>query len=158
MQFAGRSRLCKRKNLVYPGMCWSRLLSLASRHKSFLNLVKHHGSGEVTLQKTAVDEINALVISNKPKKNAISGRMMYQLANTIDSVVKPSNGRSMRGLVMVGDGDSFCAGADFLLAKEVLTTPELGQAMSRFMTDALNTLRDSHIISVCLINGPAVGK
>lgn len=155
-----------------------RLFSLISRHADFLNLIKDHGSGDILLQNTSKPEIVVLKLANPSRKNAISGRMMFQLAAIVDSIVdmddpsrttaapistpdlsKVINPVCQRpsGLIIVGAGDSFCAGADFGLAKEVLVTPELGRAMSLFMTDALNSLRNSSLISVCLLNGPAVG-
>ena len=38
-----------------------------------------------------------------------------------------------------------------------MNTPELAILMSQFMTDAFTRLRCSGLVSVCLINGTAVG-
>ena len=62
------------------------------------------------------------------------------------------------GMVLCGDQNAFCAGADLLLAKELLNTPEKGVAMSEFMSDALNRLRNYiPLVSVSVLSGPALG-
>lgn len=38
-----------------------------------------------------------------------------------------------------------------------MNTPALGVAMSQFMVDAFTRLRSSGFVSVCLLNGTAVG-
>lgn len=38
-----------------------------------------------------------------------------------------------------------------------MNTPELAILMSQFMTDAFTRLRCSGLVSICLINGTAVG-
>ena len=130
--------------------------NLIEKHAAFLELVKGHGTGSVLLEPTQHEQVAILRLANIERKNAISGRMMFDLANIIDKITDDDS-RVYSGLIVTGDGNIFCAGADFGLAKEVLTTPEHGSAMSGFMSDALNALRSSDIVSVCLLNGPAVG-
>jgi ethylmalonyl-CoA/methylmalonyl-CoA decarboxylase len=150
------------RGIFYKGYSIVRSFSLVSRHAEFLSLVKGHGSGDVLLERTARPEIVVLKLANPSRKNAMSGRMMFQLANIVDTIVHMddsvvTNDERPTGLIVTGEGNIFCAGADFGLAKEVLVTPQLGRAMSLFMTDALNSLRNSNLVSVCLLNGPAVG-
>jgi ethylmalonyl-CoA/methylmalonyl-CoA decarboxylase len=40
---------------------------------------------------------------------------------------------------------------------DIVNTPERGLMMSKYMTDALNRLRQSDIISIAAINGKAIG-
>ena len=157
LRLASRTIVGHRVSLV-------RSFSLVVNHADFLNLVKNHGTGDILLEETGTQEIMVLKLANPSRKNAISGRMMFQLANIVDTIVAmdmPSSHKAgcvnRSGLIVTGEGSIFCAGADFGLAREVLVTPELGRSMSLFMTDALNALRASSLISVCLLNGPAVG-
>ncbi len=129
-------------------------------HKPFLNLVKDQGEGEIIL---SVEEgIAEIELSNPKKRNAMSGRMMANLAAIVDTIV-PCEGlesayRDLVGLVITGKGsDAFCSGADFKLVKTLVNTPERGVMMSRFMTDCLERIRQASFISICHINGPALG-
>lgn len=131
--------------------------TLASTHSTFLELVQLHGTGDfVVNEHTGFIEI---VINNPTKRNAISGRMMNQFAGIVDHITTlQETDNNLVGLVIRGSGtEAFCAGADLNLAKEVVNTPVIGGLMSAFMTDALNRLRQSNLISVCSLNGPALG-
>lgn len=141
---------------------------LCVEHAEFLDLVSDHGNGEIkyrTLDSAAESHrvrVVELTLCNETKKNAISGRMMAQLADYLDSLLLDherlqSGQLPIMGLVLRGQGSIFCAGADLTLVKEVVNTSERGLMMSRFMTDALTRLRKSRLISLSLLNGPAVG-
>jgi enoyl-CoA hydratase/carnithine racemase len=93
------------------------------------------------------------------KKNAISGKMMYDLAICMDQLLsaRAAGEQTIVGLMYRGSGKFFSSGADITLVKEILNTPEMGVAMSDFMTDVITRLRTSGIISLCLLNGPALG-
>ena len=136
------------------------LSSLRYKHAEFLELVSSCGDGRVSLSYR--DNVAEIVLSNPARRNALSGTMMLQLADIVDSLVPcnvddPTEG-DLVGLVIRGRGGSaFCAGADLSLVKGVVNTPERGVMMSSFMTDALNRLRQSPMISVCCLNGPALG-
>lgn len=133
--------------------------SLVDTHEMFLNLVKDHGEGSIDL--TNHGAYAELVINNPSKRNAISGKMMFEFANIIDSLAPVSCSEVKNGYVGVllrGTGkDAFSAGADLTLVKEIVNTPVKGGLMSMFMTDALNRLYQSNLISVCVLNGPALG-
>lgn len=147
--------------------------SLVEKHGEFLNLVENHGDGNILGETCTLNEhVLIVTISNIKNKNAISGRMMKQLAILVDSIVDNeiqtinsiSNTKDIpfqtpfyKALILQGDGDMFCSGADFKLSKEIVTDSHRGMLMQRFMSDALNRLRSCKLISVCLINGPAVG-
>lgn len=123
-------------------------------------MVKGHGDGDISL----VDRENyvELILNNPAKRNSITGKMMYRFAEIVDELVNPQpdgvDRSKVVAIVLTGAGkEAFCSGADLVLAKEVLDTPTKGGHMSNFMTDALNRLRQSNLISVCCLNGPALG-
>jgi ethylmalonyl-CoA/methylmalonyl-CoA decarboxylase len=132
-------------------------VSLASKHNEFLKRVRDQGipdGGHIKLAYLQNDTIADIKISNTSKKNAISGVMMNELADIVDEV---RNNQKLLGCIIRGDGDFFCSGADLALAKEFVNTPESGLAMSAFMTEALNGIRNADVISVGMLNGPCLG-
>lgn len=140
--------------------------SLIQDHAAFLNLVRHHGEGSVTLKEfTSTDQKSRgrmieLHIDNASKKNAMSGRMMFDLAGIVDRLQQrdfPENDTVTTLLITSSRCDVFCSGADLQLVKNVVNTPEKGLQMSLFMNEALSRLRSLPLISVCVIDGKAIG-
>lgn len=131
--------------------------TLIDRHAEFFALAKDHGEGEVTL--TQRGKVLEILLMNKKKKNAMSGKMMFQLAKVVEEVHRiVRTDENVIGLAIRGDGsDTFCSGADLEFAGKVINTAEKGVLMARFMTEALNSLRQSGLISVCCLNGTVVG-
>lgn len=129
---------------------------LVEVHRKFLSIVSKHGKGSVAMD---VDgKVVSISLNNPDKRNAISGKMMFELAIIIDTITDPSNLKDLVGLVLRGCGDeAFSAGADFSLVKNYVNSPSLGLLMGSFMTDALNRIRQCGLISVCVINGSALG-
>lgn len=128
--------------------------SLYDTHKTFLDLVKHQGSsGSITYSRIG-SNVSQMLISNYDKKNAITGKMMHDLCGIVDDNIKNDDGSV---LIITGVKDMFCSGADLDLIRTVLVDSEKAKLMSLFMTDALNRIRDANMISVCLMNGKAVG-
>ena len=133
---------------------------LAECHREFLDLVRSHGGGNIHMNHRG--SYIELIIDNAKKRNSITGKMMNQFAEIVDKLVPAysTSGaeNSVVGVILTGSGkDAFCSGADLTLAREVLNTPAKGGLMSAFMTDALNRLRQSDLISICSLNGPALG-
>jgi enoyl-CoA hydratase/carnithine racemase len=57
-----------------------------------------------------------------------------------------------------GEGlEMFSSGADLGLVHNIINTPERGVMMCQFMTELLDRIRNSGMISVCCINGLAIG-
>jgi enoyl-CoA hydratase/carnithine racemase len=86
--------------------------------------------------------------------------MIQQLASALDSLLIEDSRISEERpvcLVLRGDTKYFCSGLDFSLAQNVINTPQRGGLMLDFMTDALNRIRQSDLVSVCSVNGPALG-
>jgi ethylmalonyl-CoA/methylmalonyl-CoA decarboxylase len=99
-----------------------------------------------------------LRISNPTRKNAISGRMLFQLVQHIDELTCQKKKRvSCLALIADPAANMFCSGLDLNLAKAVVNNGHIGMEMSCMMAEALNLLRDSGIVSVAVVNGPAVG-
>ena len=133
-----------------------RKLSISLHYKPLLDLIRECGSGSISLSvKRSFLEV---VISNPVKKNAISGKMMAELANIADEIeAKYIQDDSIAGLLIRGEGDIFSAGADLHLTKDVINTPGRGVAMCRLMTDILNRISHCKLISISAMNGPAIG-
>jgi len=159
-------------------------MRLVDKHNEFLSIVKHHGEGRITMNKIKIEEVNnvntttntnttttsnheiiEIVIDHKMKRNAISGRMMHDLAMIIDELdelhatthVLNQSTKSVC-LILRGSGmKSFSAGADISLVQDIINDAYRGELMCNFMTDALNRLRQSCLVSVCCINGAAIG-
>ncbi len=124
-------------------------------HEKFLAMVSHHGKGQITMDH--VGKVAIVSLNHSEKRNSISGKMMLDLATLIDKLTH-NDAKDYVGLVLRGCGaEAFCAGADFSLVKNYVNSPESGLLMSSFMTDALNRIRRSGLVSVCVINGPALG-
>jgi hypothetical protein len=130
---------------------------LVETHKAYLDMVKGHGEGSVHLK--IEGNLAYIQLDNPKKKNAVSGKMMYELAVAIDKLLskRAEGDQTIVGLIYRGSGKFFSSGADITLVKEVLNTPETGVAMSDFMTDVITRMRSSGLISLALLNGPALG-
>lgn len=128
------------------------------------------GAGKIDLTFPS-PHVALLTVSNPTKANAFSPMMMTQFHNLV-SQLEGSEGavrdlpeetasklQSCRGLILTGDGSTFCSGADLSggASAETFFTPECGAAMNMVMTDACNRLGMLPAISVSAINGPAVG-
>lgn len=131
--------------------------TLREKHKEFLQLAKNEGEGEIKLSRKP--NCLELKISNPQKRNALSGRMMNQFVDCLEAIERDiQTDNSLVALSIIGEGEeSFCAGADLAFAQNVLNTPEKGYLMGSFMADVLNTIRQTPLITVCCLNGPALG-
>jgi enoyl-CoA hydratase/carnithine racemase len=136
------------------------LKPLREVHAQFLDMVRDQGAGEITFE--IDNRIGEIKLRNAKKRNAMSGKMMNDLANIVDEIVPEKSlpcKYDITGLILTGEGDdAFCAGADFHLIKTIVNTSEKGGIMSEFMTDCLERIRQSGVVSLCHINGSAHGK
>ncbi|CAH0486359.1 unnamed protein product [Peronospora farinosa] len=105
-----------------------------------------------SLQKTAVLEIHS-----PAARNALSGKMMAELADAVAVLEDPEIHNKLNTVVLRGTGGWFCAGADLKIAQQDMTSPEAGAAMSQLMTDTLTRFRRLPLISVACIEGGAYG-
>ena len=131
-------------------------MSLRRAHVGFLDLVAHHGHGDVVLI-SCQTPCASLTLSNPTKRNAISGRMMNQLVDAIDTLLGMPQPPLAILLRAEACSNTFCSGADLDLVRSVVNTPKRGLAMSACMTDAFTKLRASGVLSVAVLNGSAIG-
>lgn len=106
------------------------------------------------------DKVAVITLNNPTRRNALSGRMMIQLAECIATLETAH--RDLKLVVVRGartsTGDStFCSGADLSVATSELATPEKGELMCRFMQHYLQRLRVLPALSVASVTGAAVG-
>lgn len=98
-----------------------------------------------------------LLIYNPGRKNAMSGKMLFELASVVDQLLYD---KLEVNCVILRSGTiekEFCSGLDLNLAKHIINTADKGLRMCEMMTDTLNRLRNSSLISVALVEGPAIG-
>ena len=105
------------------------LATLREKHKVFLGLVGEHGSGSVKLTYDNKKHIAILSLANEPARNAISGKMMVQLADALDELIDDGSKRyaelhgnkaaNIIGLILRSPGKAFCSGADLNLVADI---------------------------------------
>ncbi|KAJ3309770.1 enoyl CoA hydratase domain-containing protein 1 [Blyttiomyces sp. JEL0837] len=107
-----------------------------------------------------------ITLRNERRKNALSPHMMSQLADVVDTLedwtgkIKRGEGDEYSGLVgvvLTGEGNTFCSGFDLGVASQSFLTPESGQKFSLLMHDTLTRLRKLPLISVAAVEGYALG-
>uniref|UniRef100_H3H1T3 Ethylmalonyl-CoA decarboxylase n=1 Tax=Phytophthora ramorum TaxID=164328 RepID=H3H1T3_PHYRM len=108
--------------------------------------------GLETLQKTALLEVH-----NPSARNALSGKMMAQLADIVSVLEDPQLHQKLNTIVLKGTGGWFCAGADLRVAQQKLNSREAGAAMGTLMVDTLTRFRRLPLMSVAIIEGGAIG-
>ncbi|KAF2357185.1 Crotonase superfamily [Trinorchestia longiramus] len=111
------------------------------------------GAGNIDLSMNSETGIATLVLRQPDKKNALSGRMMVQLA---DAVTELENWREGRGLVLRSEGDFFCSGGD-LTTVESINNPSDGRLMCTLMQDTTTRLHRLPLVSVSIVHGRAIG-
>ncbi|MEU7070480.1 enoyl-CoA hydratase/isomerase family protein [Streptomyces narbonensis] len=70
---------------------------------------------EPQLKDSVTDGIATVVIANPAKRNAMSAAMWRALPRVLDRLAAD---RTVRALVLTGEGDTFCAGADISTLRE----------------------------------------
>ena len=87
-------------------------LTLKEQHKEFLSLVKDHGvDSRIELKRHNEKKIVELVLDNRMKRNAITGRMMMDLADHVDIITGSDFDEEIVALLLRGSGnEAFCAG------------------------------------------------
>lgn len=97
--------------------------------------------------------IAELCINNPCRKNALSGTMMFELA---ERIIDLENWNEGKGLIVYGAEGTFCSGAD-LNAVKAISNPKDGLMMCMFMQNTLTRLQRLPLISVALVQGKAIG-
>ncbi|MFI6422984.1 enoyl-CoA hydratase/isomerase family protein [Streptomyces sp. NPDC050842] len=70
---------------------------------------------EPQLKASVTDRVATVVIANPAKRNAMSAAMWRALPGVLDRLAAD---RAVRALVLTGEGDTFCAGADISTLRE----------------------------------------
>lgn len=139
-------------------VCSGRHVStLLDSHKEFLKVIENQGSGQI--QHSIRERILEIIISNPEKKNALSGRMIFQFASLIDELIFSPSYQDTVGIILRGDpsGDAFCAGLDFSTALDNSNLPDFSQMMCHLMTDLCTRVQCANVISVAFVEGYALG-
>ncbi|RLN02298.1 hypothetical protein BBJ28_00003991 [Nothophytophthora sp. Chile5] len=104
------------------------------------------------LKRTAVLEVH-----NPSARNALSGKMMAELADIVALLEDPEVHNKLSAVVLKGTGGWFCAGADLHVARQELSSSEAGAAMGALMVDTLTRFRRLPLVSFACIEGGAYG-
>ncbi|XP_045112571.1 ethylmalonyl-CoA decarboxylase-like [Portunus trituberculatus] len=115
--------------------------------------LKELGEGEVTLEKDGESGVATITLRNAKRRNALSGRMMVQLADITHTL---SACQDTKIVTLQADGEYFCSGGD-LTTVRAICNPRDGLLMSTLMHDTLTRLHTLTAPSVCLVHGPAIG-
>jgi ethylmalonyl-CoA/methylmalonyl-CoA decarboxylase len=138
------------------GKTVTRSLALAGENKRFLReKFKNLGGGDVLLQRLDYHGHNIAVISlaNPKNRNALSGKMMVQLAEIVDELQQWSEGKAV---ILRGVENTFCSGADLVVARNILTHEE-GEMMCTLMHDTVLRFKYLPLISVAVAEGQSLG-
>jgi len=117
-------------------------------------LKDYHG-GSVDLVKKD-NGIAHLVLNHPERRNALSGSMMVDLAEAVDNLESWHEGVGVVFRGATNESRVFCSGGD-LNTVDKIGTPEFGLDMSILMSATTEKLRKLPLVSVCLIDGLAVG-
>ncbi len=94
-----------------------------------------------------------LTLSQPARRNALSGRMLAQLADAVDAL-EAWEGAT---LLVRGQGGFFCAGADLNMLAAHIHSADDGRDLGAFVRETLTRLRRLPVISVAAIEGGALG-
>jgi len=109
--------------------------------------------GKIELTKDADTGIATITINHTERKNALSGVMMVQLWDIVNTLEEWKEGK---GVILHSIGDTFCSGGDLNTVRHI-SNPDDGFKMSTLMHDSLSRLHQLPLVSVALIQGKAIG-
>ncbi|GMR40932.1 hypothetical protein PMAYCL1PPCAC_11127, partial [Pristionchus mayeri] len=81
-----------------------------------------------------MDDVAVLTLDNPEKKNALTGKMMYELHESIKEIAESP--AQLRALVIRGAGGNFCPGADLDFVRKA-ANPQGGFILSNYMSETL---------------------
>ncbi|KXS16614.1 ClpP/crotonase [Gonapodya prolifera JEL478] len=136
------------------------------------------GGGSVELTMNHRTSIAYILLNNPSKKNSFSGKMMAELADIVDAlekhvcdsegvdgttpegvkaVVKTKEQEDIRGVILHGASETFCAGFDLSVARSHMLSKAGGQQMSRLMHNTFTRFHNLPLVSVAAVEGYAIG-
>ncbi|KAI9152572.1 hypothetical protein H9P43_009364 [Blastocladiella emersonii ATCC 22665] len=113
------------------------------------------GHGRVHLKYHRHLPVALVQLDNPAKLNALSGCMMAELADCVDTLQQEQD--KLAAVILTGAGGSFCTGFDLDVASSHVSTPEGGQTMAELMHDTLTRLRRLPLVSFAAVEGYAMG-
>ena len=114
---------------------------------------KSYGNGGVIFEKSK--NFGIITLNYPEKKNAFSGKMMVELHDIIENLDKE---KELKGLILTGKGDTFCAGGDFQSVHVYIKqSKQKGFDMACLIADVSKKLQNLPCLSVSLVNGRAIG-
>ena len=111
-----------------------------------------YGNGSVNFK--TVKNIGIITLNHAERKNAISGKMMAEFHDIMTSM---KTRKDIKGLILTGHGDFFCAGGDLQTITVHLNKPQKGWDMTCLMHETLKLFHELPLLSVALVNGRALG-
>lgn len=115
---------------------------------------KSYGNGGVIFEK--IKNFGIITLNYPEKKNAFSGKMMVELHDILENL--DNNEKDLKGLVLTGKGDTFCAGGDFQSVHVYIKqSKQKGFEMACLIADVSRKLQSLPCLSVSLVNGRAIG-
>ena len=110
------------------------------------------------------DEVAILTLNNHHRRNALTTRMMVELdqhVQTLSNNIQSNTDTNTRAVILTGIQGTFCSGLDLTDNDEEQTdsTSSLrdGSNMIQHMTRVTNQLLSLPILSICAVDGYAVG-
>jgi 2-(1,2-epoxy-1,2-dihydrophenyl)acetyl-CoA isomerase len=94
---------------------------------------------------------------NRPETlNSFNEAMHLEMHAALDAI---ANDKSIRALLLTGEGRGFCAGQDLSdpLVKPAEQMPDLGEVIGRYYNPMLSKLSQMAIPTICAVNGIAAG-
>jgi isohexenylglutaconyl-CoA hydratase len=99
-----------------------------------------------------------LTLRRPERRNALNHEMMREIG---DAVERAAADRSLRALVLRGEGGAFCAGGDLAAMSEMPPAPPAGPdplvAPYRYFGEVLERLNRMPLAVISVVEGPAVG-
>ena len=104
------------------------------------------------LNKEIIDGIAVVTISRPKAMNALNTRFFNEMDSMVEDI---SSDKSIRAMIITGDGKAFVAGAD--IAEMVNKTSEEGSSFSRLGQNTFRSFGEMDIVVIAAINGFALG-
>lgn len=99
------------------------------------------------------DDIGTMELSNPGKHNALTREAWLSVPAGVDELIAAG----ARVIVVRGEGDSFCAGADISEFDTVRGNPDTARIYENANADAFRAVRRSPVPTIAAISGPCFG-
>ncbi|KAL3197902.1 hypothetical protein MRX96_044628 [Rhipicephalus microplus] len=110
-------------------------------------------NGRIELTEDVATGVARLNINDPAKRNCISGEMMLELENAVETLEHWSH---IKAVLMCGEGSFLCSGAN-LTSMKAISAPDEGRQMSALMQSTLTRFSNLPMITAVLVEGRAIG-